>query len=291
MDVTTPRLTARSPRKFDEREQLFIDIKRHNMAGLQQLLDRNPDLKVLHPTYGFPLLLAVEADNIEAIKLLVLSHADINGNAHGTALHRAVAGSKTEILDFLLETGADPSILDDSGETALFAALRANDLSTVTKLVASGSPLDTIGNSGDCPVTLAVLTKNLSLVRHLLEKGADPNPHPKGKHPLETARDLKLERIINVLTLAGSRDVARGRRSSTQHHKIKVGRTQSIQRRIEGNTPREQGQCFICGECEGLYRLLPCGHRVVCGDCLEFFTTYAKSCPTCKLAYIATRKA
>jgi RNA polymerase subunit RPABC4/transcription elongation factor Spt4 len=36
---------------------------------------------------------------------------------------------------------------------------------------------------------------------------------------------------------------------------------------------------------------VPCGHSVVCEDCLEFFSEYHRRCPTCKLNYFATKKA
>jgi hypothetical protein len=161
----------------------------------------------------------------------------------------------------------------------------------VKKLVEHGSPLDTISNSGECPITLSVATLNLYLVEYLLGKGANPNPNQKAKHPLEAARELKSDRIINILTLAGARDVARRPRSSKQQQRTSKQRTDTIHWRVEADAIREQGACYVCGETEELYKVLPCGHSVVCPDCLEFFTTYMKSCPTCKLNYFATRKA
>jgi hypothetical protein len=275
-------------RPLNEREQLFADIRRHNLLGLQQLLERDPDLNSPHPDHGYPLIYAVHIGFLDTIELLVQFRADPNVNQNGTALHIAVSESKTEILDFLLANGSDTSIANDSRETPLFLAIRQNDIESAKKLLEHKAPLDTVNAEGDSPLSLAILQKRQDFVKLLLDRGADPNG--EGRHVLQTARELNLVHIVNILRLAGAKDAVRGPHSSKQRTRGRDRRMEGIMNREELLALQDAGSCYVCGARENLIKLLPCGHAVVCPACVDLFCDRLHQCPACKLNFFATTK-
>jgi hypothetical protein len=287
-------MTTASPRAFPlrlkpliESEQLFTDIKRHNLDGLVQLLDHNASLD-RHPKYGYPLLVAVGAGFLEAVRKLLEYGADINANDGSSALHIAISEGQTDIVDFLLEKGIDTSLLNTDSETALFLAIRARDVATVRKLLAHGCPLDTVNVHDDSPLSLAIVGKNQEIVQVLLKHRADPNG--PGRHPLQTARDLGLVHIVHVLKLGGAKEAVRRPRTSRERTRGIAGMIENLQNRKEATAPHLDGSCYVCGATEPILRLLPCKHSVVCEDCVDLFCDRCKECPTCKLSFFATTR-
>jgi ankyrin repeat protein len=275
-------------RPLDEREQLFTDIRRHNLLGLHQLLERDPDLNLPHPEHGYPIIYAVRIGFLDTLEALFQFHADLNVKQNGTALHAAVSESKGEIIDFLLSNGADTSVTNDAGETPLFLAIRANDIETATKLLDHNSPLNTVNAQGDSPLTVAIGQKRQDFVKLLLDRGAEPNG--EGRHPLQTARELNLVHIVNILRLAGAKEAVRRPHSSKQQVRRRDGRMEGIVAREELLSLQEEGYCYLCGTTESLIKVLPCGHAVVCPACVELFCDRLHQCPVCKLNFFATTK-
>ena len=66
-----------------------------------------------------PLQLAAEYDRADMIRLLALHGASLNtqDKKGRTPLHRATYEGKVEAAEALLETGADPMVLNKSGKT------------------------------------------------------------------------------------------------------------------------------------------------------------------------------
>lgn len=274
-------------RPLDEREQLFTDIRRHNLLGLNQLLERGPDLNVPHAEHGYPLIYATRIGFLDTLEALLAYRADPNVNQNGTALHCAVAAARPELADFLLANGCDASIANDAGETPLFLAIRAGDAAAAAKL-APRTPLDAVNADGDSPLALAVMRSSQELVKLLLASGADPNP--AGRHPLQAARDLGLAHIVNLLRLHGAREAVRRPHSSKQQLRTRNGRIGDISAREDLLAAQDPGSCYLCGQTENLIRLLPCGHAVICPACAALFCDRFTQCPTCRLNFFATTK-
>ena len=120
----------------------------------------------------------------------------------GTALHAAVQGGNAEVVNLLLERGADPLASDYVGGTALHHAIVINDvdLEIVRLLLEHGA--DPVTKSGGVPLLhLAIIEDDVELVRLLLEHGADPKSGIDGS--TGTAWDLTTnEEIIRLLQQA-----------------------------------------------------------------------------------------
>ena len=165
----TPRM-----KPLDEREQLFTDIRRHNLDGLVQLLEREPELNRIDEKYGVPIIYAVKQGNLPAIYKLIDHGADVNFNANGTALHAAVDLENVEIIDFLLDAAhVDVTLVDDNGENPLFAAVRQNNLAIIEKLVEHETPINVSNKDKQSPLTLAIQGNDEHVIKYLLSKGAD----------------------------------------------------------------------------------------------------------------------
>ncbi|HEY7389001.1 MAG TPA: ankyrin repeat domain-containing protein [Bryobacteraceae bacterium] len=107
-----------------------------------------------------PLLFAIRNGNLEAIKLLLDSGADIHeSSANRTSpLVIALVNGQTGIASYLLDRGADPNAADAYGRAALFAAV---DLRNYNHARFPDVPFDGLDP--------------LPLIKKLLEKGANPN--------------------------------------------------------------------------------------------------------------------
>ena len=116
----------------------------------------------------------------------------------GTALHAAVQGGNAEVVNLLLERGADPLASDYVGGTALHHAIVINDvdLEIVRLLLEHGA--DPVTKSGGVPLLhLAIIEDDVELVRLLLEHGADPKSGIDGS--TGTAWDLTTNEEITRL--------------------------------------------------------------------------------------------
>jgi hypothetical protein len=98
-----------------------------------------------------------------------------------TALHHAIMASNTEIVQFLLDNGADPKRLDQIGRSALdLAASYASDTKTskiIDLLLGKKETVDVndCDKSGETALHIAAKASNVTTARHLLAEGADIN--------------------------------------------------------------------------------------------------------------------
>ena len=112
----------------------------------------------------------------------------------GAALHWAIRrGAQREIIELLLDRGADPNLADGGGDTPLHYAVGESDdrrVEVIDLLLARGADIHA-RNYHDTPVlTLAVAAGNdHEVAEALLAQGADPNPgkNTYGDTPLSMA--------------------------------------------------------------------------------------------------------
>lgn len=102
------------------------------------------------------IFLAVQAEHMKAVEKLVSGGTDINtrredGN-NNTPLMEAATWNSKEIVEFLLQKGANPNLIDRYGRTALMLAMlyRENgeeDVLEITKILIAGGTDMTIKNT------------------------------------------------------------------------------------------------------------------------------------------------
>jgi ankyrin repeat protein len=104
------------------------------------------------------LKMAVEQENIEAIRSFVRRHNNVNQRelpSQQSALAIAAAGRHDNSVKTLLELGADVNCADYIGITPLMNAVAANDATAVRLLIASGANTAARNKAGQSALSLA----------------------------------------------------------------------------------------------------------------------------------------
>ncbi|MYC77091.1 hypothetical protein F4X10_15105 [Candidatus Poribacteria bacterium] len=162
---------SKAPRILDDDSEMSVLLKAHGVPS--------KDINAENQSWP-PLVYACRGDNGEhpdEIQQLLALGADINiQNYKGkTGLHYAAKAGFLNVINLLIENGADLDALDNDGETPLFEAIR----STI--------------KSGE---------KQRSALEALLIKGANPNvKNRKGQTPLRVAKRMRRENAGRIVEL------------------------------------------------------------------------------------------
>ena len=146
---------------------LLICSARGNQTLVQLLLDRGANINTLSWLGYTPLHLAAARGSLAMTKFQLGSNADVNirhSSSSSTALHLAAENGYPDIIQALLEHGANVNIMrHDTDHASEFTALR-----------------------------LAVLMKDVASVNALLNSGADPNSLHLNRHWLFSPEETKM---------------------------------------------------------------------------------------------------
>ena len=165
---------------FSDRWQSAFYIAK-KMESQVQLIEAVIAVKGVDTTFEnnrTALTYAVREGYTEVVKFLVDSGADINiQNEDGwTALMLAADGGRTEAVEFLVENGADINIQQGrNGNTALIQAARWRHAEVVKFLVENGADINVQNNSGFTALMEAADGGRTEAVESLVENGADIN--------------------------------------------------------------------------------------------------------------------
>jgi hypothetical protein len=119
-----------------------------------------------------------EPDDLMVEAVTTEEPVDVNTAGPGgrTPLMDAVVARERDVVDALLQQGADVNAKDETGLTPLFLAINIFDTDTVivNRLLDAGADIETRGVTGTTPLIEAAVIKNDDLFRLLLRRGADP---------------------------------------------------------------------------------------------------------------------
>ena len=168
------------------------------------------------------LLFAVRADDLPSARILVAAGADVDdADAWGvSAVVLAAHGGHRDVLDFLLENGADPNAAD-AGFAALHDAVMRNDSWMTAALLAHGAdpnqPLLTWTPTrrasrdhhypppfvGTSPFWLAARFARIDLMRLLADHGADPHFVHEVDYIVDGRMQWQTERTTTLMAAFG----------------------------------------------------------------------------------------
>jgi len=151
-----------------------------------------------------PLAHAAYIGDLSAVQTLVRHGADVKQRfmQGQTALH--VAGSD-KVAEFLVESGADVSAVNDDGFAPLIYSEAKGDIARVKLLVRLGVHLNVLDNEGYTPLIHAAHKGNVEMVKALIAGGARVDMHDKyGLTALHWAAHFGKPDVIKALASAGA---------------------------------------------------------------------------------------
>jgi ankyrin repeat protein len=176
-----------------KQDHLLKSIFHNNFQDFQENLKKIPDLNKplsfsskLGKSFGlardvdFPILhLLVNYSRKEMILYLIsekVVKVDMQDEFGFTALMRAVQTGKEDLVELLLNNGADPLKPNqfDSGDSALHYACEAGDLKTILVLLSFFPDVNIKNSEGLTPLMYAVQRKHLKIVKTLIKVKANP---------------------------------------------------------------------------------------------------------------------
>ena len=140
---------------------------------------------------------AVSRGNIERVRMLVERGADLNaeGMYGRTPLYYAALCGQSNIVDYLLDKGADPTkgASWKGHNTPLHVAAFEGHVSIVAALIEHGVKVDLLDDAQQTPLHEAAWHGQPDVVRYLISQGADVNAKDKSGHtPLVSSGRVSL---------------------------------------------------------------------------------------------------
>ena len=169
----------------------LLEASRNGDAPMVELLLRaGADPKRAHPEGETPLLSAARAGSVPVVKLLLARGVDVNHAEQfqqTTALMWAAAEGHLDVVDQLLEAGANPNLKGHvtslterhnadhptGGFTALMFAARDGDDAMVRKLAARGANLNLKNGDDASAAMVAIYNDRFDVAATLIELGSD----------------------------------------------------------------------------------------------------------------------
>lgn len=157
---------------------LLLATDRGSVSCVGVLLRNGADVNLVGENVKSPILLAIERGNEAIVKQLLASGAEFGptnekkaGLLHYAAQH---ADDETDMLELLLQHGADLHATDADGLTPLFYAARSADPKVVKWLIQRGAKTDTLTANGSTLMYYAAQNNNSRVMRYLVKLGLNP---------------------------------------------------------------------------------------------------------------------
>ena len=212
---------------------LFSAVKSGN-DGMVELLLQHKVILNCYDEKGFhPLHRAAETTNINVAKVLIAARANVNVKAQKTKnrpLFQAVSKGNIQLVQLLIEEGADINAPNDMSNSTLRAAIYGGHVEIAMLLMAHGADIHELYYGEHILVTAAEKTNSSDLIKKLIEKGADVNcasylSIPSRKmYPLIRAVEQRHHSVVTTLLEYGANpNVKIDDGSSPLHHAINRG--------------------------------------------------------------------
>lgn len=157
-----------------ERQTPLMFAINSDISILQLLIERGANINYTD-IYGNSALMYLNANTnkkkvLEKIKLFVSKGANLNiQNIYGSNILFFYYDPESE--EYLLKNGADPNVLDKSGNSPLIGAVKDRDLNRIKLLLDYGADINVIPNSKISALHEAVSNNDLEIADYLLAKG------------------------------------------------------------------------------------------------------------------------
>ncbi|KAG8433363.1 hypothetical protein GDO86_017589, partial [Hymenochirus boettgeri] len=148
---------------------------------------------------------AVQCGHKEVAKLLLENGAHVNGSqscSDWNPLHQASLMGRTDILQLLLEHGADKECVDDFGITPTFIAAQYGKSKSLNMLLLNGTNVNCQAKDKATPLFIAAQEGHNECVKLLLSNRADPNLYCNDDNwqlPIHAAAEMRRSTTLELL--------------------------------------------------------------------------------------------
>lgn len=182
---------------------------RGNTALANLLIDNDADVEFEIEGRGPALIQATRGGHMDLVVSLVGRglNMELTNSLGRTAFITACVWNHTKIAAFLLEKGANKTVICNENTTPLFWACRNGDLALLLKLLDTSMDLITLRTKSDMtPLYASVYYNHLETAEFLLQNGADASIEATyfGKTPLLVAAHLGHLEMLHLLLSYGA---------------------------------------------------------------------------------------
>jgi ankyrin repeat protein len=160
----------------DAKDEILEAVRDGNVPKLKQLVRSKVKLDFSDTRELTPLMIAANDNNLEIVKILVESGANVNlkNKENGkTALMYAAGNGYTEVCQYLINSkGILLNAKDKAGKTALMYAVFFARKEIVQLLIESGANVNSRTDTDESAMSIAMKTGRMEIVNLLKEKGA-----------------------------------------------------------------------------------------------------------------------
>ncbi|KAI4934090.1 hypothetical protein J4E86_011472 [Alternaria arbusti] len=162
----------------DDSKEMTTSLHYASFLGLETvtklLLDQDVDVNAQPGPYGSALFTAVSQGHMAVVELLINAKADVN-LGHESVLNQAFEWADVEMVNVLIDAGADVNTLGDDGYPIQIASWR-NDEVLVKKLLDANADINARDEKGLDALMWALFPRtNEAVVKLLIDAGADVN--------------------------------------------------------------------------------------------------------------------
>ena len=186
-------------------QNLIKAVEKNDLEKVETLLEKGEDPNEYNEEGLFPLWRATANNNVAMTKLLLENGANVdqeNKTSSGnlTSLIFPSQEGYLEIVQLLVEHGADVNYNAFRGFTPIRIAARNGHLKIVKFLAENGADIDSKAMDGATPLEHAASKGHYEIVKFLIEKGANVNnKDEEGDFPIGEAAKYGYTDIIKLL--------------------------------------------------------------------------------------------
>lgn len=154
--------------------QLAVEKSSDDTGLIKSLLLRGADVKIKNKNGVTALMHAVIKDNLEVAQLLIDAGADVNcqDESNRTLLHMALedSGKNLSMAKLLINSGVNVNVKDKSGRIPLhLAAANSNDASFIRDLISRTAGVDHKTDTGDTALFFALRRNNIDTAKVIIK--------------------------------------------------------------------------------------------------------------------------
>ena len=219
---------------------LHVAVERKHADVVQVLIDAGADIETTGDRGRLPLHLASRLGQLTTVKMLVKAGADVRAadprrytcliqaahfghtdtvrylvslpevdldhqqSNNKTSLHAAVLEKHADVVQVLIDAGADIETKNDNGRSPLHLAITSGELATVKMLVEAGADVRATDATRETCLTLAAYFGHTDTVRYLVCLPEVDLNHGRNRTVLRLAVKRKHADVVQVLIDAGA---------------------------------------------------------------------------------------